>query len=162
MNTKYVNDAFKALVTAVDAAATAETKTGHAKPGYWRTAKARLVELYRIVEPGVVLTEAEICDILGQEPPKAQDPSEPMKGARIVVLYRIPGHHSRYHFPHAAVRKRPKVEQYEAVSGYEEMGVRANSGSIGFKWTTLHGVYPNAMAAKDALAELFELHVVRR
>lgn len=52
MNSKYVNAAFKAFADAVAAAADAEATTRQARPGYWRSAKARLLELYRIVEPG--------------------------------------------------------------------------------------------------------------
>jgi hypothetical protein len=41
----------KALIAAIDVAATAEAHDGKAKPGYWKSARARLVELLKEVPP---------------------------------------------------------------------------------------------------------------
>lgn len=77
-----------------------------------------------------------------------------MKGSRIIVLYSLGSRSGLYQSPRAAVRKRPGVEQYEAVTGYEDFGTRRGNSSKGMVWKCLHGVYPTALAAKDALAEI--------
>lgn len=150
-----VHEKIRALIVAVDLAATAETRYERAKPGYWRSAKARLQELCQLVTPEDIPPDDQLWLILNQDPP-IQDPDKPMKGARIVTLYRITGSKSNTYRPRrAAVRKRHHAYEFEAVAGYEDFGTRRGNTSSHYVWETLHGVFDTETGAATMLHQIY-------
>ena len=102
---------------------------------------------------GLDVARAEVDDVVdfGRAAPmtSADYPAEPMPTSRIVEVFSLAGKG----FRRAAVRKRPRENRWEVVTGSLNYGRRRSSKCRGYQWTKLVGVVESLAEARTLIPE---------
>ena len=109
-------------------------------------------ELYAALRRlGLNVARAEVDDVVDfqrRTPETSADyPAEPMPTSRIVEVFSLAGKG----FRRAAVRKRPRENRWEVVTGSLNYGRRPSSKCRGYQWTKLVGVVESIEAARTLI-----------